>query len=226
MTVKVKTGTFYGVGVGPGDPELMTLKAVRVLEGARCVAVPKSKGDGESVAVEIVEKVVGLEGKEVLELVLPMTRDSSKLERARREAAAEIGARLTEGKDVAFITLGDPLFYSTFSYLTGPVSEEVDGVVIKTVSGVSSLSAATAAMGTPLAEGGERVTVVPAIYEMSEARELIEAGGTVVFMKVKSVCRRPRSASARGPLRHVGRGPRRRGPRRPRPRPGAARWWH
>jgi precorrin-2/cobalt-factor-2 C20-methyltransferase len=185
--VKVKAGIFYGVGVGPGDPELLTIKAVRVLEGALCVAVPKSKGDGESVALEIVEKAVGLEGKEVLELVLPMTRDEVALSAARQEAATLIARRLASGTDVAFITLGDPLFYSTFSYLAAAVTEASGGAEVVTIPGVSSVSAAAAATGGAIAEGSERVTVVPALYEVSEARELLKQGGTVVFMKVKSV---------------------------------------
>jgi precorrin-2/cobalt-factor-2 C20-methyltransferase len=182
-----KLGTFFGVGVGPGDPELLTLKGVRVLEGAECIAVPKSGEDRVSLALSIVEKAVGLQGKEVLEIALPMTRDKEALVRAHKEAAGEITKRLSGGKDVSFITIGDPLFYSTFSHLAPIVTEDLPGVKVEVVPGVASFSAAASSSGFFLARGDERVVIVPSIKDLKEIRGLLKGFHTVVLMKVSGV---------------------------------------
>ena len=182
-----KSGTLYGVGVGPGDPELLTLKAQRVLKGAPCIAVPKAREDGESLALMVVKNTVGLEGKEVLELVLPMTRDEEILETARKNAADEIIKRLAAGKDVAFITVGDPLFYSTFSYFVPLVTDGLASVRVEVIPGVNSVSAVASSAGITIARGDERVIVVPSIKNTREIRVLLRGFHTVVLMKVSAV---------------------------------------
>lgn len=185
MTVS-PTGVFYGVGVGPGDPELMTLKAVKVLAKCPVLAVPRSpSGSSESgVAFSIVQSSVDLSGKERLELEFPMTRDPAVLLDAREKAAGDISERLAKGKDVAFITLGDPMLYSTFSYLVPLVRERLPGVSIKAVPGVTSVSAAACSAMTTVAESAERVIIVPASYETGELRAWLAEFDTVVLMKV------------------------------------------
>src|SRR3990172_8084462 len=101
-------GKLYGIGVGPGDPELLTLKAVRVLKEADVIAVPKSKEESDSIALSIVKGAVDLTNKETIELMFPMTKDKEALTKAREGAANALCERLKEGKDVACITLGDP----------------------------------------------------------------------------------------------------------------------
>jgi precorrin-2/cobalt-factor-2 C20-methyltransferase len=181
-----KYGTFYGVGVGPGDPELLTVKAINVLKAADVIAVPVSKegSGGAGRALSIVEKGVGLNGKEILELYLPMTRDMSALKTSRDEAAARVAGRLNEGHDVAFITVGDPMIYSTFSYLIPCVRGLVPGVEVRVVPGVSSISAAASVACRPLAESNEKVIIVPAAYEIDELRGWLKAFDTVILMKV------------------------------------------
>ena len=108
-------GKLYGVGVGPGDPELMTLKAVRLLKECDFVAVPKS-GEGEGVAKQIARRAVGEEifdQKQLVEVSMPMTRDPQLLEESHRQAAEQIEALLDGNKTVVFLTLGDPAIYST-----------------------------------------------------------------------------------------------------------------
>ena len=110
-------GILYGVGVGPGDPELMTVKAVRTVERCPVIALPQS-GRGECTAYEIAKEAVpALEKKEKLLLSMPMTRDQGKLLESWREAADQIAKKLDLGQDVAFLTLGDPAVYSTYLYL-------------------------------------------------------------------------------------------------------------
>lgn len=184
-----RRGIFYGVGVGPGDPELMTLKAVSVLKTAPVLAVPRSAdGKGEaSLALSIVEKAVVLKDKELLDLPFPMTKDAALLMKARQEAAAKVVERLSSGLDVAFITLGDALLYSTFGYLVPLVREMMENVEVRVVPGVTSISAAAAALVLPLAEADEQVRIMPASYAMDEASDALDGQGTVVFMKVNKV---------------------------------------
>ena len=111
------TAKLYGIGVGPGDPELMTLKAVRLIGECDYVAVPKS-GDGEGVAKQIARQAVrDFDQKQLLEVSMPMTRDPQVLEESHRRAAEQIEACLSAGKSVAFLTLGDPAIYSTYIYV-------------------------------------------------------------------------------------------------------------
>lgn len=182
-----KVGKLYGIGVGPGDPELLTLKAVRVLKETAVIAIPKSKEESDSIALSIVKGAVDLSNKETLELMFPMTKDKEVLRKAREEAAAAICGRLKAGKDVACITLGDPMFYSTFSYLIPLLRERVPGVEIEIVPGISSVMASAAVTVTPLTEADERIAVIPATYEQEKLRDILREFDTVVLMKVNRV---------------------------------------
>lgn len=182
-----KTGKLYGIGVGPGDPELLTLKAVRVLRETDVIAIPKSKEESDSIALSIVKGAVDLAKKEILELMFPMTKDKEVLRKAREEAAVAICDRLKAGKDVACITLGDPMFYSTFSYLIPLVGERLPEIKIEIVPGISSVMASAAVTVTPLTEADERLAVIPATYESDKIRHILETFDTVVLMKVNRV---------------------------------------
>ncbi|MBI5563191.1 MAG: precorrin-2 C(20)-methyltransferase [Deltaproteobacteria bacterium] len=182
-----KTGVLYGVGVGPGDAELMTRKAVRILGEAQVIAVPKSaeaSADGLSKALSIAGAVVDMTGKTVVELPFPMTRDKERLRASRAAAASVVAGHLAAGRDAAFITLGDALLYSTFGYIVPFVKELLPDARVDYVPGITSFSAAAALSGMPLAESGERLAVIPAAYDMEEARGALAAFDTVVFMKV------------------------------------------
>lgn len=186
-TVVEKVGTFYGVGVGPGDPELLTLKALRVINSAGAIAVPIAKegvGAIESRAFKVIEQEAELLDTEILELYLPMTREAEALLSSRAIAAALVADRLSAGVDVVFITIGDPMLYSTFSYLVPLVQASVPKADVQIVPGVSSINAAAAASLVPLAESGERVLVVPAAYSIEELRRWLEEFDTIVLMKI------------------------------------------
>ena len=132
-------GKLYGVGVGPGDPELLTLKARRILLEADVVAVP-DKGSGEKTALNIVKDVV--EGKNLRPCPTPMVRDKALLDGCYEEIAARICALLDEGKNVAFITLGDPTLYSTYIYVHKKVLAR--GYDAELIPGVPSFCAVAA----------------------------------------------------------------------------------
>jgi len=183
-----KIGKLYGVGVGPGDPELLTLKAVRVLREADVIAIPKSKEESDSIALSIVKGAVDLVNKETLDLMFPMTKDKEVLRKARVEAVSVLCERLKAGKDVACITIGDPMFYSTFSYLIPLVRERLSKVKIEIVPGISSVMASAAVTVTPLTEADdERIAVIPATYESEKLKDILRDFDTVVLMKVNRV---------------------------------------
>ena len=172
----MEKGKLYGVGVGPGDPELLTRKAERVLREADIVAVP-DKGAGEKTALNIVSDLVA--GKELLSCPAPMVRDQAVLEASYQESADRICARLDEGRTVAFITLGDPTVYSTYLYLHKKVAAR--GYEAQIIPGVPSFCAVAARLGTALCEKSERLLIVPASHK--DVSDCLEVDANLVFMK-------------------------------------------
>ena len=170
------SGILYGVGVGPGDPELITYKAVKIIENAAVIAVP-GNGESERTALSIARSYVGK--KPVLELKLPMTRDQEVLQASHLEAAQTLIEYLEQEKDVAFLTLGDPSIYSTFIYIHRIVEKR--GLKARFVPGVPSFCAAAACLNQPLCEGEQPLHIIPASYE--GALEGMQWPGTKVLMK-------------------------------------------
>ncbi len=175
------TGRLYGVGVGPGDPELMTLKARNVLERVSVLCAPDSGRGGK--ALEIVKKAVDREFK-VLRPHFPMTKKREVLEKAWQRASEAIYEELQKGEDVAFVTIGDPTFYSTFAYVMERIKAAHPEVEIEVVPGVTSVTACAANLGIPLVSGGESLAVVPAAYGIDNLELLAQNFDTVVLMKV------------------------------------------
>ncbi|NCB63011.1 MAG: precorrin-2 C(20)-methyltransferase [Clostridia bacterium] len=169
-------GKLYGIGVGPGDPELLTLKGARLLRECPVVAVP-DKGAGEKTALNIVKEHV--EGKEIVCCPAPMVREAAALERSYNESADKVCECLAQGKDVAFITLGDPTVYSTYIYTHKKVLER--GYEAELVPGVPSFCAVAARLGTSLCEGSERLLVVPASHDAVD--DCMDFKANKVFMK-------------------------------------------
>ena len=149
-------GKFYGIGVGPGDPELLTLKGRRLLEEADCIAAPKTHGEAGSTALRIVEQFIA--GKPLLELVLPMTHDKRQLEQAWADSAKAVMERLDAGQNVAFITLGDASLFSTLMYIFRPI--KAAGYAWELVPGINAPSAAAARLGIGLADGKEDLAIL------------------------------------------------------------------
>lgn len=180
-------GTLHGVGVGPGAPDLLTLRAQRVLREAQVLVLPRGNDHGGSMAWRIARSVVGdVEGQERLSLTFPMSKDPARLRPAWEHACAEIGARLARGSSVAFLTEGDPSLFSSFIYLQREAARRWPEVRVEVVPGVSSLAAVPAAAGVPLADGQERIAIVPANYGVDGLVQTLEAFDTVVLMKIGS----------------------------------------
>lgn len=172
------TGILFGTGIGPGDPELMTLKTVRLIRENDTIAVPGEKPE-ESIAYQIaVQAVPELAEKELVAIPMPMTKNAKELEENHRRGAEKIEELLDAGKNVVFLTLGDPTVYSTYLYVHRWVLE--DGYDARIVSGVTSFCAAAASLSEGLVENSEELHVIPASYQIEDALEL---SGTKVLMK-------------------------------------------
>jgi len=174
----MKTGILYGVSVGPGDPELMTLKAVRTLERCACVAVPRTAGE-KTLALDIASGATDLRGKEILPLEFPMTRDREALRRSHRAAAGLIESRLAAGTDVAMLNLGDVSVYSTFAYVMELIL--ADGYEVEMIPGVPSFCAVAAVLKTGLTEMNLPLHIIPA--SGMPVAEALALPGTKVLMK-------------------------------------------
>lgn len=172
---------FYGIGVGPGDPELLTLKAKRILEEADVLAVPVKKPGMKSTAFEIIRQVVDTKGKEILETVFYMTSDPAIWRSCAKEAGEAIAAYLRQGKQVALITLGDVTIYSTCMYVQQYI--EAKGFKTVLIPGISSYSAGAAQAGIPLAEGKESLVVVPAVKKPEDLKVILDTFDNIVVMK-------------------------------------------
>jgi len=177
----------YAVGVGPGDPELLTRKAERILRQVPVVCAPAASAGDSSHALSIVEPLLDRTRQEVIVRVFPMKKDQEGLDEFWEEAASTVLAHIRRGKDVAFITIGDPFLYSTFLYLYRIFRERHPDIPIEIVPGVSSITAAAVAAGIPLAAASERIAILPATFEEEKLRRTLLDFDTVVLMKVNRV---------------------------------------
>lgn len=185
-------GVLYGVGVGPGDPEYMTLKAVRLIRENEVIAVPGPVAE-ETVAYKIaVQAVPELADKELVPILMPMTHDRAVMEQNHDEAADTVEGYLKAGKNVVFLTLGDPTVYSTYMYVQKRIEER--GYHTELVSGITSFCAAAARANTSLVEWSEQLHVLPAVHKLDSELAL---PGNYVLMKsgkkmgqVKEILRR------------------------------------
>ena len=163
-------GTLYGIGVGPGDPELLTIKAARILGQVAAVFAASSSKNDHSIAQAIVAPHLP-PGTAIIRLAFPMTRDTTALEAAWHANAVTMADRLATGRDAAFITLGDPMLYSTFAYVLPCLRTLLPGLTVTIIPGITSLQAAAAATGTPLAASGENLLVASGVDDpMNSAR--------------------------------------------------------
>jgi precorrin-2/cobalt-factor-2 C20-methyltransferase len=191
----MKYGILYGVSVGPGDPELMTVKAVRILERCPVVAAPRTAGE-KTLALDIASGAADLTGKTILNLEFAMTRDPAELAASHRAAADTLENELREGRDVAMLNLGDVSVYSTFAYMMELL--RADGFESVMIPGVAGVCAGAAALGTGLTEMNEPLHILPAGGMAVD--EALRLPGTKVLMKTGRAMPAVRAAIRRAGL--------------------------
>jgi len=168
-------GKFFAVGIGPGDPELLTIKAIKTIKESDVIAVPDSGAD-TNIALQIVAEYI--DGKDIMECKMPMTREKVMLEEYHRKSTEDIAAILESGKDLAFLTLGDPAIYSTVMYVHKRLKAQ--GYTTAMIPGIPSFCAAAASLNDSLCEANEPLQIIPASYDW---RKIPVVKGTRVFMK-------------------------------------------
>ena len=178
----VKKGKLIGIGVGPGDTELVTLKDAKVLKSVPVVFSPKSSKEKESIALSIVRPILE-ERKDykrlmIVEPIFPMIENKKELEKIWTSASELISQYLNTGRDVAFITLGDPSIFSTYSYVQKKL---IDKYEIETIPGITSFTACAAAKNKALVEQNDILTIVPKIDDRLE--EILDYSDSIVLMK-------------------------------------------
>lgn len=181
-----RVGTLWGIGVGPGDPELMTVKAVRLLRESPVVAFPAGRQGAPGIAQRIIQDWLQPHQTQ-LPLDFPFVQETTVLTAAWEQAAAQVWQHLNQGQDVVFATEGDASFYSTFTYLAQTLQQHHPEVVVQTVPGVCSPLAAAAQLGEPLTILQQRLMVLPALYAIADLEAALDHADVVVLMKVASV---------------------------------------
>ncbi|MBR4396185.1 MAG: precorrin-2 C(20)-methyltransferase [Eubacteriaceae bacterium] len=171
-------GMLYGVSTGPGDPELMTLKAIKVIEACPIIAAPRTKGEN-CMALDIVKGAMDVSGKEIIYIESKMSRDKDILASTHKEQAEKIIACLAEGKDVAMLNIGDASVYGTFTPIRDLVRDA--GYETSTVPGVTSFSAVAAALDESLTSTNEPLMIVPGSYK--DMDKVLDFPGSKVLMK-------------------------------------------
>ncbi|WP_013322090.1 precorrin-2 C(20)-methyltransferase [Gloeothece verrucosa] len=181
-----QVGVLYGISLGTGDPELITVKGLRLLQRASVVAFPSGVRGQRGIAEQIVFPWL-LDKQHKLALSFPYVQDEQVLKKAWQQAATQVWQYLKAGEDVAFVCEGDVSFYSTFTYLAQTLVEQHPEVEIQTVPGVCSPMAAASALGIPLTLRSQRLVILPAIYSLDELEKVLDWAEVVVLMKVASV---------------------------------------
>ena len=177
----------YAVGVGPGDPELLTRKAERILRTVPVICAPTANPGDSSYALSIIEPFVERSRQQVIVQVFPMRKDQEGLAEYWEAAADEVVAKVRQGSDVAFITIGDPFLYSTFLYIYRILREKYPDIPVEVVPGISSINAAAVAAGLPLGMASERIAIIPAAFAEKDLERTLAEFDTVVLMKVSRV---------------------------------------
>jgi len=184
---KKKIGRLYGVGVGPGDPELLTLRAHHLLSRIPVIFVPLKDEKSSSYARSVIKNLVKKSDGKVVGVVLPMLRDKEKLADYWLKAAESMWRYLKKGEDCAFVNIGDPLLYGTFIHILETLQKSHPEIEVEVIPGISSINAAAARAIVPLASNDERIAIISGNRADKVIRETLENFDTVVFIKMNKV---------------------------------------
>lgn len=172
------------VGCGPGDPDLLTVKAVKAIQNADVIMCPTSREGKESIAYSIISTLVNASKRPDIEnLVFPMVKDRETLENTWQTNAKRIAEKVNGGKNVVYLTVGDPSLYSTWIYLQRELKSNYPEIKITVIPGIVSMFAFASKVGISIAEGDQTVAVIPACYDLSRVKETAKNCDTMIFLK-------------------------------------------
>jgi precorrin-2/cobalt-factor-2 C20-methyltransferase len=172
----------FCVGCGPGDPELLTIKALNLIKEADVIFVPTSKSDKPSIALSIVAKYINKSTK-IINLVFPMIKDKNSLKEYWKKNTSEISEMVRTGKKTLYLTVGDPSLYSTWIYIHRELKNNHKDIEIEIIPGITSIFAFAAESKISLVEGDEHLSVVPACYDLNKVKNTVKSSDTIVFLK-------------------------------------------
>lgn len=172
----------FCVGCGPGDPELLTIRALNLITEAEVIFVPTSKLDKPSIALSIVAKYIKKTTK-IINLVFPMVKDKDSLKDYWKKNTLEISQMVRSGKKTLYLTVGDPSLYSTWIYIHRELKKNHKDIEIEIIPGITSIFAFAAESKISLVEGNEHLSIVPACYDLNKVKNTVKASDTIVFLK-------------------------------------------
>lgn len=178
----MRNSVLYCVGCGPGDPELITIKAINLIKNADIIFTPTARENKPSVALSIVEMYIPKEA-EVRQLIFPMTKDATKLKESWEKNAKEISEEIRSGKKAVYLTVGDPSLYSTWIYIHKEIKSNYNDIKVEIVPGITSIFSFSAELKTPVGEGEEIIGIIPACYNLDRLKTAAECCDTLVFLK-------------------------------------------
>lgn len=173
-----------GIGVGPGDPDLLTVKAVKAIQSADIIMCPASKEDRPSIALSVVSSLIDKsKNQEIIKLIFPMTKDKDILEQTWKRNAKIMAETVLTGKNVVYLTVGDPYLYSTWIYMHKDLKENYPDMNISVIPGIVSIFTFASKVGVSVAEGAEKVAIIPSCYDLSSVKEIAKHAESMIFLK-------------------------------------------
>ncbi len=177
-------GGLIAIGVGPGDPDLLTVKAVNAIQNADIIMCPASKEDRPSIALSVVSSIIDKSKNQgIIKLIFPMTKDKDVLEQTWKKNAKIMAETVLSGKNVVYLTVGDPYLYSTWIYMHKDLEENYPDMNISVIPGIVSMFTFASKVGVSIAEGAEKVAIIPSCYDLSSVKEIAKNSETMVFLK-------------------------------------------
>jgi precorrin-2/cobalt-factor-2 C20-methyltransferase len=173
-----------GIGVGPGDPELLTVKAVKAIHNADVIMCPASNENRPSIALSVVSSLIDKsKNQEIIRLIFPMTKDKEVLEATWKKNAKIMAEKVLSGKNVVYLTVGDPYLYSTWMYMHKEIETNHPTMKISAIPGIVSIFTFASKVGVSIAEGAEKVSIIPSCYDLSTVKEIAKNSETMIFLK-------------------------------------------